>query len=86
MPAFASNLAYFYRCVLKKQLGITQKISLLTMSVQKDILLGSQPGQLNLQAVKARASEIIHTMNQLLQVLQFAPSSLQWYEYLYLYL
>ena len=44
-----------------------------------ELLMGAKLGQMNLQAVKARAEEIRKTLDNLLQTLRFAPASLQWY-------
>lgn len=47
------------------------------MHTPNDVLMGAQPGQMNLRAIR-RADELRKTIDQLLQALQFDPASLQW--------
>ena len=51
----------------------------MTSSTTTDFLLGPKSGQLNLHAVKLRAEEIRRTLDNLLQILRFAPATLQLY-------
>jgi len=41
-------------------------------------LMGSRPGQLNLSNVRMRAMEMIQIIDEMLYILQVAPSSLHW--------
>ena len=41
-------------------------------------LMGAEVGQLNLRGVQTRAAELHKTIDSLIQILQFAPASLQW--------